>query len=75
MKRRTAYANLQDFFEAHPELTQGHFAKRVKIAQTHLSMILKGRRTPSLPVAIRIARSANVPVESLLPKEHESDGA
>lgn len=69
MKRRKAYASLNDYFTATGE-RQNVFAKKARITQAHLSCILSGLRTPSLPVALRIANLANVPVESLLGKVH-----
>lgn len=71
MKRRKAYATLRDYMDAHPELTQEALAKRLQITQGHLSLILSGERTPSLPLAVELARIANVPVETLVGKLHD----
>lgn len=75
MKRRKAYATLQDFFNGNPDLAQHTFAKRLNITQGHLSLILSGERTPSLPLALKIAAKANIPVESLVGKLHAADVA
>jgi transcriptional regulator with XRE-family HTH domain len=62
---RKAYPNLRAYLDAEG-IQQAAFAKVVNISEPMLSQILRGGRCPSLPVAIRIAREANVPVESLL---------
>lgn len=74
MKHRKAYATLTDYLEAEG-LAQQDLAKRAKITQGHLSLILRGERTPSLPLALKLSRIANVPVESLVGKLHTPDGA
>lgn len=49
-------------------LTQDAFARRVGISQSYLNDIAKGRKTPSLPVALRIATASGgvVSVASLV---------
>lgn len=69
MKRRKAYQTLNAFMEAEG-IMQQDLAKRARITQGHLSLILNGERTPSLPLALRLAKIANVPVESLVGKLH-----
>lgn len=73
MKRRKAYPSLQAYLEE-TDTPQYELAKRLKIGQAHLSLILSRRRTPSLPLALKIAKVANIPVETLLGDVHESDG-
>lgn len=73
MKRKTAYATLNAFLEAEG-IAQQDLAKRAQITQGHLSLILSGERTPSLPLALKLSRIANVPVESLVGKLHAPDG-
>jgi transcriptional regulator with XRE-family HTH domain len=41
------------------------FAERVGLSPSYISMLANGQRTPSLPLALRIASEANIPVESL----------
>lgn len=45
--------------------TQEAFAEDMGIAPSYVSMILRGERTPSLPIALRIAERARIPLESL----------
>jgi DNA-binding XRE family transcriptional regulator len=72
MKRKTAYPTLKDYIERE-SVNQGVLAKRVKITQSHMSLIISGQRTPSLPLAVELSRIANVPIESLVGKLHTSD--
>lgn len=74
MKRRIAYPSLPAFVEA-TGIPQQDLAKKAGIVPSHLSMILKGERTPSLPLALKLAKIANIPVESLVGKLHEADVA
>lgn len=74
MRRRRAYPTLQAFFDE-TGTPQFVVAKRLKITQGHLSLILSGERTPSLPLALRLAQLANVPVETLVGKLHTVDVA
>jgi transcriptional regulator with XRE-family HTH domain len=74
MKRRKAYPTLNAYIEANG-INQVDFAKRAGIVQGHLSMILNGERTPSLPLALKLARLANCPVETLVGKLHTEDVA
>lgn len=69
MKRRKAYPTLQAFLEE-TGTPQSALAKKAKITQAHLSYILSGERTPSLPLALKIAKIANIPVETLVGKLH-----
>lgn len=74
MKRKTAYATLKDYVEREG-VNQSDLAKKLKITQGHMSLIISGQRTPSLPLALKLSRIANVPVESLIGKLHEHDVA
>lgn len=74
MKRKTAYATLADYIERE-SVNQSVLAKKLKITQGHLSLIISGQRTPSLPLALKLSRIANVPVESLIGKLHSQDVA
>lgn len=54
------------------------FAARLGVGAPYISMLARGLRTPSLPLAVRIAAAANIPIESLLPAktaEPETTGA
>lgn len=72
MKRRKAFPTLQAFLEE-TGTPQYVVAKRANITQGHLSLILRGERTPSLPLALELAKIANIPVETLVGKLHTSD--
>jgi DNA-binding XRE family transcriptional regulator len=39
--------------------------------QSHLCNILKGKRVPSLPLAIHICRVSGAPIESLVPEARQ----
>jgi transcriptional regulator with XRE-family HTH domain len=65
MIHRRAYPNLRMFLEK-SGTSQRVLAQRVGVEPSHLSHILAGRRSPSLSLAARIAREANIPIESLL---------
>lgn len=64
---RRAYPNLRMFL-AKSGTSQQALAKRLGVDPAHVSHILAGRRVPSLPLAAKIAREANIPIESLLQK-------
>lgn len=74
MRRRKAFPTLKAFLDE-TGMPQQVLAKRAGIAQSHISMIVSGERTPRLPLALKLARIANVPVESLIGKLHEDSGA
>jgi len=69
MKRRRAYLSLADFLQGEG-IIQATLAKRAGITQGHLSFIISGDRTPSLPLALKLSRLTNVPVETLVGKLH-----
>jgi transcriptional regulator with XRE-family HTH domain len=74
MKRRRAYPTLAAYIEGE-RVNQTTLAKRAKITQGHLSLIISGDRTPSLALALRLSQIANVPVETLVGKLHTEDVA
>jgi putative transcriptional regulator len=45
--------------------TQQGFAKELKISVDHLNRIERGRRDPSLKLAVRIAQKLNVKLDDL----------
>lgn len=65
---KRTYLNLAAFLKD-THTTQEAFAARLNIAPSYVSMMLRGERTPSLPLALRIAHEARVPLESLLSTE------
>ena len=65
MKRR--HENLRAYFEASGE-TQAHFAARVGSTQSVISRIVDGKTLPGFSLALRIAKAAGIPVESLAPE-------
>lgn len=74
MKRRKAFPTLQAFLDE-TGTPQFVLAKKARITQAHLSYILSGERTPSLPLALKLAKLANIPVETLVGKLHAEDVA
>ncbi len=68
--RKPAYRSLNDFFDRSGQTPSELIAtlKRsgVAIGKSHLSLIRSGQRRPSLPVAVALAKAADVPVESLM---------
>lgn len=69
MKRR--HPNLRAYFDASGE-TQERFAARVGCRQAMVSRVLDGKAIPSFPLALRIAKAASIPVESLAPEQVEA---
>lgn len=65
MKR---YPSLQAYFEASGE-SQERFAARVGCRQSMVSRVLDGKAVPGFALALRIAKAANIPVESLAPEQ------
>lgn len=60
------YVNLSEFLSK-TGTTCESFAARLGVGAPYISMLARGLRTPSLPLAVRIASEASIPVESLLP--------
>jgi transcriptional regulator with XRE-family HTH domain len=58
--------NLREYFEQSEE-SQRQFAERMGLSQGYVSRLAAREITPSLPVAIRIARATGIPVESFAP--------
>ncbi len=48
------------------KITQKELAKRAHLSEAYVSQILKGKRTPTITVAKRIAESLNEPVSYFL---------
>ncbi len=68
------HRTLREYFDAGIE-SQRSFAARLAISPSHLCRIVAGDKLPSLPVAVRIAEAAGIPVESLLASSHEKPTA
>jgi transcriptional regulator with XRE-family HTH domain len=60
---------LQKFIREHT--TQVDFARAVKCSQTHLTLVLQGKRGVSVPLAKRMsaATGGTVPLKALVPRE------
>lgn len=58
------YRDLGEFFKGTGR-TQEDVAATLGISQSHLSLIARGLRNPSLSLALEIERETGVPVESL----------
>ena len=65
IRPRRAYPNLRAYFEA-TDTTHQWFAELVGVSRVTITDIANRREQPSLPLALKIAELANVPVESLL---------
>jgi transcriptional regulator with XRE-family HTH domain len=63
--RRHTFRNLRHYF-AFSGVTQQEFARHLGLTQSYLSYLVNGKRTASLPTAIRIASLADIPVETLI---------
>lgn len=44
--------------------TQREIAKRIGVADSYLSLLASGKRTPSMAVAAKIQRELGIPVEA-----------
>ena len=64
MTRRT-YPDLRGFLEG-TGTTQAEMAEALGLSQGQISKLVRGLQQPSLDLALRIARYARVPVESLV---------
>lgn len=64
------YSSLSDYLRQTDTRIED-FAARIGVGSPYISMIANGQRTPSLPIAIKIAAAANIPIESLLPPNAE----
>lgn len=59
------FKNLSEYLER-TETRLEDFAARVGVGTPYVSMLANGQRRPSLPLAIKIAAEARIPIESLL---------
>jgi transcriptional regulator with XRE-family HTH domain len=59
------YPDLETFFEE-TDITQEQFAAKLGMHASQLSRIKNKLTEPSLELALRISREANVPLESLI---------
>ena len=49
----------------HDEMTQQHLAEKVKVTRQTIVALEKGKYSPSLELAFRIARAFDVPLEEV----------
>lgn len=68
MTQRKRFRDLAEFFEVTGR-TQEDVAEALGISQSHLSLIARGLRRPSLRLGLDIERQTGVPVESLVSRE------
>jgi len=71
MARTIRYANLGAYLKA-SGVSQEVLAHRVGCTQSMLSRIAAGKAMPSFSLALRIAKVASIPVESLAPAADDS---
>lgn len=45
---------LAEYIEKHPGVTQASLAKEIGVSQVFVSLLVKGTRKPSLPVAVKL---------------------
>ncbi len=64
MMHRRTYPNLRRFLRE-TETTQKTLASRVGVDQSTIAHILSGRRKPSWTLAKKLAKVANVPLDSV----------
>lgn len=65
MTTRRTYPNLLTYFTETGD-TQERMARRLDITQSYMSKLTNGLQQPELKLALRIARLARVPLESLI---------
>lgn len=63
MERR--YRTLADYFEQTGKPYR-ELADRLGITPVYVALLVRGRRTPSLPMALRIQEMTGVPVETMV---------
>lgn len=63
-RRRGPFPSLRAFFDQ-TGVRQSDIAANVGISETHMSNIVSGKRTPSLPLAKALSRETNVPIEAI----------
>lgn len=64
MMHRRTYPNLRRFLKE-TETTQKTLAARVGVHQSTIAHILAGRKKPSWELAKKLAKAANVPLDSV----------
>ena len=50
---------------AEREISQRDFAKKIGVSESTLSLIIRGKTTPTLPVAYRIAKELGLTIEEI----------
>lgn len=59
------FKSLADYFRITGK-TQRSLAERLDVDESYISLIVAGRRQPSLPLALQIEAATGVPVEALV---------
>jgi len=68
MRTKRVYADLDTYLKREG-ISGSEFARMLGVSRSLVSHVRAGRRQVSLPVAVRIANAARIPVESLLKRE------
>ncbi|MEM4546838.1 MAG: helix-turn-helix transcriptional regulator [Nitrososphaerota archaeon] len=55
------------------EITQKELAERLGVSQPYISMLERGKRFPTLRIAMKLADIFGVPIEQLFPKRKEGE--
>lgn len=53
-------------------LSQAELGRAAKVAQSHISYIERGKKSPTLKVLHRIAKALDVPIETILEEEKDA---
>ena len=61
--RRQQFTTLAAYLRG-TETTQRAFARRLRVSQAFISRVASGEQVPEAALAIRIARAANIPLDS-----------
>jgi plasmid maintenance system antidote protein VapI len=57
---------VQWLHDQQPPRTQMWLAKQLKVSPQYVAMILNGRRTPSLPIALRLEDLTGIPAKEFI---------
>jgi len=67
--KKKHYASLQAYLTGPPRVTQRDLARRAELNQSAISMILRGKRLPSGPMAMRLSQLTGVPVAAFFARK------
>lgn len=65
-RRRRHYSDLRAYFQANPQESQKKVAALIGVSQPHLNRIVNGERLPRRDLLVKLARYANVPLDSFI---------